>query len=455
MAATSDEGRADRGRSTAALPALELGGRTVRRFRLVVAEGPKRGLAWESTGDRCAIGSHLYNDLVLDDQTISRFHCEVRLDAAGAHIRDLESLNGTVVDGLRVNDAWLKNGSLLRIGRTALQFQLAEQTVPLSLSERTEFGSLVGSSAAMRAAFALLEAAAATSSNVLIEGETGTGKEGAAEGLHLGGARRDKPLVVVDCGSIPSALLESELFGHEKGSFTGALGTRIGAFEEASGGTIFLDEIGELPLDVQPKLLRALERREIRRVGSNLYRPVDVRVISATHRDLRQAVNAGTFRPDLYFRLAVLRVTLPPLRGRTGDLPLLVERILHRLGAPPERTAPLLLPEFLERVAQNSWPGNVRELRNYLERCLAFDQPPAMEETAAGEDAAPPTDPDGGPYSEARQRALEGFERRYLKALLRKHGGKVADAAAEAGIERVSFYRLMRRHGMNRETSRG
>jgi transcriptional regulator with PAS, ATPase and Fis domain len=437
-----------RARETTPLYAADADALTMRRFRMVAADGPHRGHAWESTQALCAIGSHPSNDIVVDDPTVSRFHCEVHLDGAGARLRDLDSRNGTTVDGVRVIEGWLRSGSIVRLGRAAFQFQLGQETVSLPLSAQPEFGSLVGGSTAMRSAFAVMERVAPTDATVLIEGETGTGKEGAAEAIHNTSLRRDKPLVVVDCGAVLATLLESELFGHEKGSFTGAVATRIGAFEEASGGTLFLDEIGELPLDLQPKLLRAIEKREIRRVGANTYRPADVRVVAATHRDLRKAVNAGTFRSDLYYRLAVVRVTLPPLRARLDDLPLLVDRLLERLGATPKASAPLRTPEFLARIAQGWWSGNVRELRNYLERCLVFQQPLPLEEHGGA--AEPLTEAaEGGLYNEARRRALDAFERRYLAGLLARHQGKVAAAAKEAGIDRVSLYRLLRRHGLN------
>ena len=287
----------------------------------------------------------------------------------------------------------------------------------------------------MRRAFALLERAAASDATVLLEGETGTGKEGAAEALHLLGPRREKPLVVVNCAAIPENLLESELFGHERGAFTGATARRTGAFEEADGGTVLLDEIGELPLDLQPKLLRALENKEIRRVGGNQTQRIDVRVIASTHRDLRAAVNRQEYRADLYFRLSVVRITLPSLRERTEDVPLLAERLLHRLGA---RSTELLQPDFLAALQLHSWPGNVRELRNYLERCLVFQQPLPLE---SGEPQPPPAT-----FGEARQRAIDGFERGYLAQLLADHGGKVAAAAQKAGIGRAHLYRLLHKH---------
>jgi two-component system, NtrC family, response regulator GlrR len=292
----------------------------------------------------------------------------------------------------------------------------------------------------------------------LIEGETGTGKTEAAEAVHRAGARKDRPFVVVDCAAIPENLLDSELFGHERGAFTGAVARRTGAFEEADGGTIFLDEIGELPASLQPKLLRVLETRTIRRVGGTGTQKVDVRIIAATNRDLRAEVNAGRFRADLYFRLAVVRLALPPLRARPEDLPLLAESILRRLGATDEDMRLLARPEFDERLTGSAWPGNVRELRNYLERCLVFDDVlPPSDDLAAGEEPAPALV--GGdddelltkPLPDARELAIEAFERRYLEALLRRHGGKMNAAAAAAGIGRVYLYKLLVKHRLKKK----
>jgi len=420
---------------------------TVRRFRVTVVEGPSAGLVWESTADVCSVGSHPLNDLAVDDSTVSRFHCEVRLSPRGPQVKDLNSTNGVIVDGVQVAEGYLRGGSLLRLGRVVLRFDFSAESNRLQLSENTRFGSLVGTSVAMRACFALLERAAARDVTVLLEGETGTGKSQAAQAVHQASARRDKPFVVVDCGAIPSNLLESELFGHEKGAFTGAMVRRAGAFEEAHGGTVFLDEIGELPAELQPKLLRVLETREIRRVGSNTYQPVDIRLIAATHRDLRAEVNAGRFRSDLFFRLAVLRIPQPSLRQRPEDLPLLVEQVLTSLGADQERTGALRTPEFIARLQHAAWPGNVRELRNYLERCLVFEDALALSEEEARPGGTVEVDP-SQPYADQRRRVVDDFERRYLRALLDKHQGKVAQAAVTAGMDRVHLYRLLRRHGI-------
>ncbi|QDE69332.1 sigma 54-interacting transcriptional regulator [Myxococcus xanthus] len=419
----------------------------VRRFRFTVLEGPQPGQSKDSNADTFSIGSHGLNDFVIEEPTVSRFHCEVKVDHEGARLRDLDSRNGTVLDGVHVRDAYLRGGSILRLGRVSVRFDFSPETNRLLISDRTTFGELVGSSPVTRASFALMERAAASDATVLLEGETGTGKSRAAFAIHQASARASGPFLTVDCGAIPGNLLESELFGHEKGSFTGAIQRRIGAFEEADGGTIFLDEIGELPAELQPKLLRVLENKEIRRLGANGYQPVNVRVIAATHRDLRAEVNAARFRSDLFFRLAVVRIIIPALRERPEDIPLIAERILTAFGAGSEQLAALSTPEFIAQLQHAAWPGNVRELRNHLERCLVFQDamPPDADEVSAQAVLRSLVDPKQ-PYAEARRRALEVFEREYLDALLKLHGGKVSQAATAADMDRVYLYRLLRRH---------
>ena len=437
------------GPETDILDDVPIGGR-VHRFRLAVVEGPATGAVWEGGAPRCAIGTGPDNDLVVDDPTVSRFHCEVVAGPRGLWLRDLGSKNGTALDGVPVLEVGVRHGSLIRCGRTVVRCELADATIKLPLSERDHFGDLVGRSIAMRAAFAVLERAAASDVTVLIEGETGTGKEGAARALHRGGRRAGGPMLVVDCGAIPGGLVEGELFGHEKGAYTGAVERRAGVFEAASGGTVFLDEIGELPLDVQPKLLRVLEEREVRRLGAVEATPVDVRVIAATNRDLRAEVNAGSFRADLYYRLAVVRVDLPALRQRPDDMPVLVDAIvtdLERVGrVSPALAAALRAPGFVAELVAAAWPGNVRELRNVLEQCavLGVAAPPRAHASAPpvlAIDLALP-------FKEARQRVLDDFERRYLEQLVERHGGNISAAARHAGISRVSLYALLRRRGI-------
>ncbi|WP_428261457.1 sigma 54-interacting transcriptional regulator [Haliangium sp.] len=431
---------------TSLIGPADLAGESVRGFELDVVEGAQSGLHWESQSNKCSIGAHPSCDLVLDDPTVSRFHCEIVMGEQGAKVLDLGSSNGTLLDGVRVVEAFLKLGSLLRLGRSVVRFQHLGKRNRVSLSERGEFGILVGRSVVMRATFAMLERAARTDITILLEGETGTGKSAAARSLHAESPRKDGPFVMVDCGAIPGTLLDSELFGHERGAFTGADSTRVGAFEEASGGTIFLDEIGELPLELQTKLLSVIENREIRRVGSNQHRRIDVRVIVATNRDLRAEVNAGRFREDLYYRVAVIKIELPPLRRRLEDLPLLAEMLLARMRVSDERIRDILGPEFVRTLRSAAWPGNIRELRNYLEQCLVFDDATLTSPILADEgDPRVPVDATV-PFSEARQQVLNEFERLYVSELLRLHGGKVSQAAAEAGIDRTYLYRLLRRH---------
>jgi DNA-binding NtrC family response regulator len=280
---------------------------------------------------------------------------------------------------------------------------------------------------------------------VLLEGETGTGKEVAAESIHLESQRRDGPFVIVDCSAIPPDLLESELFGHERGAFTGAAGSREGAFEAADGGTIFLDEVGELSAELQPKLLRALERRHVKRVGGNQYVDVNVRVVAATNRRLRAEVNEHRFRSDLYYRLAVVEVRLPSLRERPEDLPALVEHLLALLGARDDPQAEELRSrEFLATLARHQFPGNVRELRNYLERCLALREPVPLVPSA---EDGPMPDLDQ-PLKVARERWTRVLERRYVEGQLSRHQGNVTAAARAAAVDRMYFHRTLRRYGL-------
>jgi two-component system, NtrC family, response regulator GlrR len=421
---------------------------TVRRFRLIneADQTPHECLL-----GRCQLGSHAGAEVQLTDPTVSRFHCEVVIEGQRALVKDLGSTNGTFIDGVRVKEGYLKHGAVLQVGNTRLRFELDDKVSALPVSQLPHFGELVGNSSAMRQAFSLLEKAAKTDATVLLEGETGTGKSKAALGLHGAGARKQGPFLVVDCGALPPTLLEAELFGHEKGAFTGAASKRLGVFEEASGGTVFLDEIGELPLELQPRLLRVLEDKQVRRLGQNQWTPVDVRIVAATHRDLRASVNAGTFRSDLYFRLAVVRVTLPPLREHPEDLGELATKVLHELGATARSHPALFTPEFTATLKAAAWPGNVRELRNHLERCIVFETPEVPGQEAVVTNPGATADVTRGPLVEARKKAIERFERSYLEALLERHHGKVSQAAVEADVDRVSLYRLMRKHGLKPE----
>ena len=428
--------------------------RAVRGFRLDVVEGARQGTIWTSSGPQCSVGSHPSCDFVLDDPTVSGFHCEIAVDSEGVRVRDLGSRNGVHVDGVRVIEAFLRGGSTLRLGRSAVRFQYLAQRNRLAASSRRELGSLVGESWIMRELFAGLERVAATDVKVLLEGATGTGKSAAARAIHAEGARAQGPFLMIDCGAIPADLLESELFGHVKGAFTGATRDRPGAFEEASGGTLFLDEIGELPLQLQPKLLTVLDTGMVRRIGSNAQQSVDTRVIAATNRDLRIEVNAGRFREDLYYRLAVVRIRMPELRQRPEDLPALVRTLLGSLGAVGERADAIMTEELMSAVRSGAWPGNVRQLRNYLEQCLVYgDVMPtdAAEVEPAERAAESPVDIDATlPWSEARERVIAQAARLYFRELLHRHDGNVTRAAAAAGVHRAYLHRLLGRHDVER-----
>jgi len=433
---------------TASVVAGSLVPPVVQRFRLQGLNGELEGKSFDSSSDRLQIGSHPLNEVEVRDRTVSRFHCEVFIDGDGrAWAKDLGSRNGTRVNGVRVREAELQEGMVLRVGQLELAFTPLAERNELPVAALTSFGTLVGSSLPLRSAFAILQKAAASDVTVLLTGESGTGKSEAAELIHEQSGRAGKPFRVVDCAAVPANLLESELFGHERGAFSGATQRRVGVFEEAEGGTVFLDEVGELPAELQPKLLRIIEAREVRRVGSNRHLPVNVRLVAATNRDLRAEVNTGRFRPDLFYRLAVLTVRLPALRERPDDVPLIARRLLERLTLDEATRRALTDPAFLARLRLSPWPGNVRELRNHLERCAALQealQPSPEEPSPQSLDALDVSIP----FSEARRRLLATFEKNYVRELLERHGGNVSQAAATAGVDRAHLHRIMRRHQM-------
>jgi two-component system response regulator GlrR len=415
-----------------------------------VVAGPSRGQQFVRAAGRdptvWRVGRSPDVELAIPDPSLEMLHCAIHQEQGRLRIVDLGG-RGVAVDGVRVRDAVPLDGSLVAVGATVFRLALRSGSDPLDqedveLSAGARFGSLVGQSAAIRRAFWLLERAAESDATVLLLGETGTGKEGAARGLHELGPRRGRPFVTVDCSAIPEALLESELFGHERGAFSGALAQRAGAFEEADGGTVFLDEVGELPLSLQPKLLRALEARTIRRIGSNRHRAVDVRIIAATNRDPRAMVDAQSFRADLYHRLSVLQVALPPLRARVGDHDLLARHFLAQLGSEPAVHSRLYNPAFFASLEGYSWPGNARELRNYLERCVLLGRPLALP---ASDPEAPPLGDLTGSYGAARAALLDWFEQRFVLRVLTQHDGNIPRAARAAGMHRAHLWRIVRR----------
>jgi transcriptional regulator with PAS, ATPase and Fis domain len=420
-------------------------------LELVAVDGPSRGATASIASGAARVGAAHGNDLVLADPTVSRVHCEIAQRGDALVLRDLGSTNGTWVEGLRLRDGDVPPGAIVRVGSSAFRVDVGEEPAFVELSDRASFGELVGASLEMRRLYAVLERVAATDATVLVEGETGTGKDVLARSLHAASSRASGPFVAVDCGAIPENLIESELFGHVRGAFTGATSDRRGVFEEADGGTLFLDEIGEMPLALQPKLLRAIESRTVRRVGSSSSRAVDVRIVAATNRPLARCVNDGSFREDLYYRLAVVSLALPPLRTRRDDIPLLA---LHFHRAFAGADAPDLPPDFVARLVGRSWPGNVRELRNFLERSVSLGlveaRPARPSRTPAGA-GLPALDGMVAlalPLKEARQAWVESFESVYVRDILRRSGGNVTRAAERAGVSRRFLQRMIARLGI-------
>ena len=336
------------------------------QLTLEVLDGPDKSLLAQVDTSRITLGSAPDNDLCLRDQSVSRHHFTVDASEGLYLLRDNGSLNGTFVDGVRIVEATVTPGTEIRVGRTRLLFDVLGAQAKKRPPDRDRFGMLVGTSVAMRTVFGLMERVAPTALTCLITGETGTGKELCARAIHDHSERRDGPFVVIDCGAVSENLIEDKLFGHQRGAFTGADKCTAGAFEEARGGSVFLDEIGELPLGLQPKLLRALEQREVTRVGAHRPTALDVRLIAATHRDLRAMVEEGSFRKDLFFRLSEAVIALPPLRMRSTDIVLLANTVLRA-----EAPAVVLHPEARTYLERQDWQGNVRELRNLVRRAAA------------------------------------------------------------------------------------
>jgi DNA-binding NtrC family response regulator len=421
------------------------------RLTVRIVEGPDQGKTAEVIGNALSVGTASDNALPLTDETVSRYHLDLEPHPQGVLVRDNGSTNGTVANNMLVERAVVQPGTIIRLGRTRLEVgKLTGDEVQLFPSNR--LCGVIGASHGMRRMMAQIDKVSRSDVAVTVLGESGTGKELIASALHELSARSTRPFETVDCGALTPGLVASELFGHERGAFTGADRQHIGALERAHGGTLMLDEIGELPLDLQPVLLGALERRRIKRVGGKADIPIDVRVVAATHRDLRADVNAGKFRLDLYYRIAVVVLRVPALREHPGDIPLLVEHFLKDIGA-SQRANDLFPEQAMLALQSQNWPGNVRELRNFVEATLALGMPPQHAEHTTPSMMPPP----GGlalsafldrKYKDARDGLLREFERQFLEHWLRKAGNNVARAARLCEMDRSHLFQMLRRHGL-------
>jgi two-component system, NtrC family, nitrogen regulation response regulator GlnG len=412
---------------------------------LYIAEGNEqdRGKSLKLEVGHAVVGSDDNCDLILFDTSVSRRHMRVTIHAKGVEISDLGSTNGVRYLDNRIQSITMEVGGRLYLGRTVLDVLPLPRSTLNSPFTDDRYGALVGISATARELFGQLKLLEKTDAPVLIQGETGTGKELIAQAMHDHSARHARPYVVIDCANLSKDLVGSELFGHVKGAFTGASSDRAGAFEEAAGGTVFLDEIGELPLELQTNLLRILEVGEIKRLGQSTYRKVDVRVLAATHRDLTQRVAEGRFREDLYFRLSVFTVDVPPLRERSEDLDFLIQTLQERMGL----DATPLAAEAMSHFRRHLWPGNIRELRNALQRFHVLgDLPrPKKEKSAEQELSAEFSIDTTGEFTVEKERVLRVFESAYLKDVVGRTKN-ISDAARDAGISRKQMRELLKRH---------
>jgi DNA-binding NtrC family response regulator len=423
----------------------EIGTFPVRTIALDVVDGPDAGKAAHADGERISIGTADGNGLTLTDAHVSRYHLEIAIGANGFAITDTGSSNGTWVGNVRVERAFVQPGTLVRVGDSTLRVREGERA-SVAVFAADALAGFYGRAPATRRLMAQLQRAAQSQAAVLLEGESGTGKEVLARALHTLSTRADQPFEVVDCGALVPALVASELFGHEKGAFTGADRKHLGAFERAGTGTVFLDEIGELPIGLQAALLGALERRRFRRVGSQNEIPFGGRVVSATHRDLRSQINVNAFRLDLFYRLAVVTLKVPPLRERPEDISVLVDHFLREAGYSGSRNS-LISDQAMTALSAQTWPGNVRELRNMIEALLAMGEMPLTQEMPTLSE-----DPFSGvlglTYKQARDSVLRSFETRYVPHVLERAGGNIAKAARDADMDRSHLMEMMRRLGL-------
>jgi DNA-binding NtrC family response regulator len=420
----------------------------VRGFALEIASGPDQGKSLRGEKRSLLFGTHPSSDLVLTDPHVSRLHARLDVEDAEYVIRDLGSTNGTRVGGVRIREACLEDGTVVEIGQTRVRFKLLDEPFKIALAAEDTFEGLLGRSVPMREVFALCARVAPTEAPVLIQGETGTGKELVARAIHQRSRRTGKPFVVLDCGAVPPTLIESELFGHERGAFTGAVQSRAGVFERAHGGTVFLDELGELSIELQPKLLRVLESGELMRLGAEKEKVVDVRIVAATNRDLTRLIAEGRFRADLYYRLAVIRIVVPPLRERRDDIPHLAAAFARAAleGYRPP-LAPVTLEAVFERLKHHEWPGNVRELRNIVERAVILADPKLIRAGALDAAQELGRSVENSIHRRISLRAARAErEREYLTDLLRVTEGDLDEASRIAQVHRKSLERLIRKH---------
>jgi len=435
----------------------------VQKTVLLVTSGTLLGLEFPVDKDIFVIGVGQNADLRLEDLAVSRRHCQIQVDEQGYSIIDLESTNGTFVNGVRISSAFLNPGAEISVGNTKLVFSPLQEARELQISPSDAFGVVVGHSVAMRRVFYIAETYAPTDAPIMITGETGTGKEVIAEEIHRHSSRASKPFVVIDCAALAKDLIESELFGHVKGAFTGAASDRPGAFEYANGGTVFLDEIGDLAPELQPKLLRVLENREIRKVGTNAVQKIDVRIVCATNRRMDIEVNEGRFREDLFYRLCVVNIELPPLRKRIEDIPLLARKFVNELHGTSALEDIVDFDAAMEVLGRHAWPGNVRELRNLIDRAFYSPSRPidltlSLSLGRIGQQPNVFSESDrsglGGvaigerPFKEEKAELIDNFERKYIIKLLKRNDGNVSQSAREAGIERAYLQRLIKKCGI-------
>ena len=443
--------------------------RELHKAKLVVVDGPNEGDEYTIDGSSTYVGRSAVNDITIEeDQSISSTHFEIKAEEDGFVLRDVGSTNGTKLGGCLIKEVYLSPNVSFRAGNTTFKIEPLDEVVEIPLSEDEHFHGVIGRSPAMREVFATLKKVAPSELTCLIEGETGTGKERVARAIHDASRRKDEPYVVLDCSAIPKDLMESYVFGHEKGAFTGAVEQKTGAFEQAEGGTLFMDEVGELDLSLQPKLLRVLENREFKRVGGTKTHKADVRVIAATNRDLREQVNTEGFREDLYFRLSVIEIDLPALKERREDIPLLVEHFLDDVAERrPDRPRMRLTADAMDMLMKYSWPGNVRELQNVIRRAANLADGESIErpDLQLSGDMASAVSMDDEPervdddhtrltvdltqeFKEAKQDLLDGFEREYLARMYEEYDENISQASEEAGLTRYHFQELLKKHDL-------